>query len=880
MLLVAVLVASTLWPGAARAAGADSPPGLVAWWGGDGNAGDMFGTWDGTLVGDTSFVAGQVGEAFSFDGSGDRVDVLDPAAGVLGADPFTVAFWVRADADHVADYLVGKSYPNGGTGWDLRLGDRRLYLVGLNGWPSQWNLRTDQVITIGQWHHVAVTSDGATSTLYLDGATDPAWTIPRQPVSDTSNPLRFGFTTDYGGTQLDGALDEIQLYDRALSQAEVQTLSAAVPDGACRPCAPLPRDAFGWWRAEDSAADEIGSADGTLWGNVTYAHGLVGRAFAVDGEGDFVELPDSPAWDFGTGSFSVSAWVRAAAAASSFHNIVRHDDGSGGQGYWGLRLTPAGQLEWFIGGGGGQISLVSAGSLDDGNWYAVTAVRDAAAGELRLYVDGLQAAAPVSDGAVDVTGPVGFRMGIGAGLWAGGGSFEHFEGEIDEVMMVDRALTAAEARRLANACSSGVCTSCAAISSDRISRWKGDGTADDDIGSNHGTLVNGASYAPGLVGQAFQLVLGVYTQHVEIPHHPSLSFATDQPMSIDLWVNRTNWGGNRYLLAKLPNCDPDHWNYQVWNGFTSQELWFSSSSGLVGSDALLLPADTWTHVAITFDGGDATIWVDGQPAARGAFAFGPDDAAPPLLLGAVGTCHTAQLGFLGLLDEVQIHGRALHRDEVYALHAAGAHGACGPPDTTPDPFAFTDQTGAPLSTVVTSDAITVLGIEAPADVEITACTGPPCEYAVNAGAWTATAGTVAEGDTVEVRQTTAATYATTTDLTLDVGAVSDTFSVTTLSQYTLTVSVSGSGDVASDPAGIDCPAAQCAAPFDEAQTVTLTPAADPGWWFAGFSGNPDCADGEVTMTGDVTCTARFEYLPIFADGFESGDTTGWSDAVP
>ena len=56
MLLVAVLVASTLWPGAARAACTDSPPGLVAWWGGDGNAGDMFGTWDGTLVGDARFL--------------------------------------------------------------------------------------------------------------------------------------------------------------------------------------------------------------------------------------------------------------------------------------------------------------------------------------------------------------------------------------------------------------------------------------------------------------------------------------------------------------------------------------------------------------------------------------------------------------------------------------------------------------------------------------------------------------------------------------------------------------------------------------------------------------------------------------------------------
>jgi hypothetical protein len=73
---------------------------------------------------------------------------------------------------------------------------------------------------------------------------------------------------------------------------------------------------------------------------------------------------------------------------------------------------------------------------------------------------------------------------------------------------------------------------------------------------------------------------------------------------------------------------------------------------------------------------------------------------------------------------------------------------------------------------------------------------------------------------------------------------------------TVTKAGAGSGTVTSEPAGIAC-GATCAAPFPAGTPVTLqaTPAA--GSVFAGWTGPADCADGQVTMTGSLGCTATF-----------------------
>ncbi len=94
--------------------------------------------------------------------------------------------------------------------------------------------------------------------------------------------------------------------------------------------------------------------------------------------------------------------------------------------------------------------------------------------------------------------------------------------------------------------------------------------------------------------------------------------------------------------------------------------------------------------------------------------------------------------------------------------------------TTPDQFIFIDQTLVEPDTLITSNTITVSGIEAAVTISITGGT-----YSINGGTYASDSGTVNNGDTVTVQVTSASTRITTTDAVLTIGGVSDTFSVKT-----------------------------------------------------------------------------------------------------
>jgi len=155
------------------------------------------------------------------------------------------------------------------------------------------------------------------------------------------------------------------------------------------------------------------------------------------------------------------------------------------------------------------------------------------------------------------------------------------------------------------------------------------------------------------------------------------------------------------------------------------------------------------------------------------------DLLPPTVTRKVYTAPGASGGdFIGFgltPDDVSLLFWVLHEFNTALGRAVMAEGVVGI-NTVPNPFSFTDTTGVPLSSVSTSNSITVSGLTPGLSTAVTVTGG---EYAKNGGAWSTVATTAVNTDTFVVRHTNSAADFTATNTTLTIGGVSDTFTSTT-----------------------------------------------------------------------------------------------------
>ena len=122
-------------------------------------------------------------------------------------------------------------------------------------------------------------------------------------------------------------------------------------------------------------------------------------------------------------------------------------------------------------------------------------------------------------------------------------------------------------------------------------------------------------------------------------------------------------------------------------------------------------------------------------------------------------------------------------------------------DETPVAFTFTPVTGAEISTLYSSNIVTITGITGLVDISIV-----DGEYRINGGAWTSTAGTITNGQTAQVRRTSSASYSTLVTATLTVGTVSGAYNITTRAdvagyEYRLFGYAPGAGDACAQTPG-------------------------------------------------------------------------------
>ena len=223
------------------------PPGIMAWWPLDETSGttaqDTIGTNPGVHVNGPVQATGNVGSALGFDGVNDYVTVPDSDLWAFGTNDFTIELWANFDApgggtiSHPGDIFIGNDEgPFVVNKWFFALGGGLLHFTVFNELdpPSNFFLvRAPFSPTMGRWYHLGVTKRGTLFTIYVDGI--PVGSeISTSSVANPDAPLLIGQSNEPFGGFMNGLLDEVTIYNRALTQAELQSIFNAGSGGKCK----------------------------------------------------------------------------------------------------------------------------------------------------------------------------------------------------------------------------------------------------------------------------------------------------------------------------------------------------------------------------------------------------------------------------------------------------------------------------------------------------------------------------------------------------------------------------------------------------------------------------------------------------------------------
>jgi hypothetical protein len=191
---------------------------MVSWWPGDSNTDDIIGGNNGTFSGNFSFSPGEVGQAFSFDGSS-YVEVPDAAnLNFAPTAPITIDMWVYRTSDAPIMHLIGKREGCGSANYQMALNTTSGEGLVFGG--SGGEVATGQDLPLNVWTHLAGTFDGSTYQFYINGTLAGTAAGTLGPVNTAS--LRIGTSGICG--RFVGFIDEVELFDRALSQPEIQSI--------------------------------------------------------------------------------------------------------------------------------------------------------------------------------------------------------------------------------------------------------------------------------------------------------------------------------------------------------------------------------------------------------------------------------------------------------------------------------------------------------------------------------------------------------------------------------------------------------------------------------------------------------------------------------
>jgi hypothetical protein len=642
---------------------------------------------DGTLTGGPTRTIGKIGQALDFDGVDDYVDLQAQVNSTLSVDnSWTVSMWFNFDTIVNNDVLIASAV-DGTDRMTIMVRDEgtlQVHSVIYNGGFIGKATAVSGGFGTGNWNHILMIWDTSAVTAYLNGVSVAG--AASASTNSNAETIIGDIIGHSAGYDFDGKIDEVRIYNRALSADEVRRLANF---GRARvsksPKDRLTNGLVGYWTfdgndvAGTKAYDQsTNSNTGTLTGGPTRAIGKIGQALDFDGVDDKVQVVGSPLnkandytyslWvlgdeDWDTASSDYGVFNNTVLDANSYHTLLKID------------INNTNQLQFVSRDGVPTTTSVFSdkSSWNANQWYHITIVHDSL-NNILWYIDGVLDDTDAFVAAYTSESPdffIGARQSLNNNTY--------FDGKIDEVRIYNRALSAEEVRELYNMTKgSGFNkTKKNRITDGLVGHWTFDGpdmsgnkAYDQTSNDNDGTLTGGPTRTIGKIGQALDfdgvddyvtstITGGGTTNTVTI----SLWFYADSAVAAYDGLFETRLGGGEFRGILVGGASGNPITFS-WVGTSPQ---YDAATGLT------FTTGRWYFVTLVISADDTNIYLYDDTGTLKTYTDTADN-----LVKDINT--TWDIGrdpiggtryWPGKLDEVRIYNRALSAEEVRELYNMG-----------------------------------------------------------------------------------------------------------------------------------------------------------------------------------------------------------------
>lgn len=662
---------SGLASGAAAAIGGSQQTslsdGLIGYWKmdeGSGNVLDSSGNGNtGTSTG-TTVVAGKYGDGRSFNGTvSDYISTPFSTSSSNG----TISMWFKYNGTN-AYIIVGG---DGDSSWNAN--HIYFYLSSSNilGAVSYGNNGgvfglSSGTLSAGNWYHAVVTSE---SKLYINGElvdSDVAGWTDSFIDFDHLNFARLKYNSALYDAQLfNGSLDEVRIYNRALSAKEVRDLYNWAPG----PVAYYNFDEGSGTSLYDRSGNGYSST--AFGGAPSWVSGKYGKGLEFNGTSDYVTRTTA---NFQSSDYAgtISAWVKLTDVAD-FRYIVHSADEATGNYQLSMSIQgTTGKPYIYQRNNDTADYVVGSTNVADGNWHYVVAVSDGSS--YSLFVDGvaetLTAASGSNTGDWLADTPNRDNLVIGVNKRSSLGAY--FKGDIDEVKIYNYARTT---KQIVEDMNAGHPVGGSPVAS-QLGYWKfdegyGSTVYDSGFGGNNGTITDASWINNGKIDRALSFDGGTTVVSV-----PTFSYESDEQYTLSAWIKAS--GGQQTWLVKETSWSDgfkqwggyNSWFFRAGDGTNAADLW-SSYTGLGVS------AGQWFHWVMVRNHDTWTMYINGKE----------NSSRTNSLIGSTNNSGSLKIGnrlqvdwnpeFQGQMDEVKIYNYALTADEVLLDMNQGASNVLG-----------------------------------------------------------------------------------------------------------------------------------------------------------------------------------------------------------